>query len=86
LPSWAIDVSLAPAAIVRVLPAAAFVPSIRTEPVPSTSWGFVTDGNLHETEPLFVRGDGLRRLSGMPPRPERFERAGIDVHAVLREA
>ena len=39
-----------------------------------------------ETEPLFVRGDGLRRLSGMPPRPERFERAGIDVHAVLREA
>jgi len=39
-----------------------------------------------ETEPLFVRSDGLRRLSGMPPRPERFERAGIDVHAVLREA
>jgi pilus assembly protein CpaF len=39
-----------------------------------------------ETEPLFVRGDGLRRLSGMPPRPARFERAGIDVHAVLREA
>jgi pilus assembly protein CpaF len=37
-----------------------------------------------ETEAVFVReGDRLRRAQGMPPRVERFERAGIDVRALL---
>jgi pilus assembly protein CpaF len=37
-----------------------------------------------ETEPVFTRRDGgLRRAQGMPPRLERFARAGIDVHALL---
>jgi pilus assembly protein CpaF len=37
-----------------------------------------------ETEAVFVRdGDRLIRATGMPPRPERFERAGVDVHHLL---
>jgi pilus assembly protein CpaF len=37
-----------------------------------------------ETEPVFTReGDRLVRATGMPPRPERFERAGVDVHQLL---
>jgi pilus assembly protein CpaF len=37
-----------------------------------------------ETEALFVRrGDQLQRVQGMPPRVERFARAGIDIHALL---
>jgi pilus assembly protein CpaF len=37
-----------------------------------------------ETEPVFVRrGAGLVRATGMPPRAERFARAGIDVAALL---
>lgn len=37
-----------------------------------------------EVEPLFVRSTGeLRRVGGMPPRIEAFERAGIDVHRIL---
>lgn len=37
-----------------------------------------------EVEPLFVRSAGdLRRVSGMPPRTEAFERAGIDIHRIL---
>jgi pilus assembly protein CpaF len=37
-----------------------------------------------ETETLFVReGEQLARSRGMPPRLERFERAGIDVHDLL---
>ena len=40
-----------------------------------------------ETETLFERrGADLRRLNGLPPRPERFERVGIDVHRLLSEA
>ena len=40
-----------------------------------------------ETETVFVRQqDGLVRLSGMPPRPERYARIGIDVHSLLNEA
>ena len=40
-----------------------------------------------ETEPVFVRRDGgLVRAGGMPTRVELFERAGIDVHRLLREA
>lgn len=38
-----------------------------------------------ETEALFVRrGDRLDRAQGLPPRPERFERAGLDLHGLLR--
>ncbi|MGZ4745341.1 MAG: CpaF family protein [Oryzihumus sp.] len=37
-----------------------------------------------ETESVFVRRDGrLVRAQGMPPRLERFARAGVDVHALL---
>jgi pilus assembly protein CpaF len=37
-----------------------------------------------ETETIFVRDDDrLVRANGMPPRPERFARAGVDVHALL---
>ncbi len=42
------------------------------------------ENDIIETEPLFVRGAGeLRRTSGMPPRPELYERVGIDVHRIL---
>jgi len=44
-----------------------------------------TEGDTIETEPLFLRREGrLERAGGLPPRPERFERAGIDVAALLR--
>jgi len=40
-----------------------------------------------ETEAIYVRGDrGLQRARGMPPRPERYERVGIDIHALLNRA
>jgi pilus assembly protein CpaF len=40
-----------------------------------------------ETESVFVRsGDALVRATGMPPRPERFERVGVDVHHLLNGA
>ncbi len=40
-----------------------------------------------ETETMFTRrGETLVRATGMPPRPERYERHGIDVHALLGEA
>ena len=43
--------------------------------------------DIIETEPLFLRTGGeLRRAGGMPPRPERFERAGVDVHRILNVA
>ncbi|MGN6131816.1 MAG: ATPase, T2SS/T4P/T4SS family [Nocardioidaceae bacterium] len=42
------------------------------------------EGDVIETEPVFVRRDGvLARAQGMPPRVERFARCGIDVHALL---
>jgi pilus assembly protein CpaF len=42
------------------------------------------EGDVIETEPIFVRrGDELLRANGMPPRPERFERAGIDLTRIL---
>ncbi len=42
------------------------------------------EGDVIETEPLFVRQAGvLRRAAGVPPRLERFEQVGIDVHALL---
>jgi pilus assembly protein CpaF len=40
-----------------------------------------------ESEPIFLRGGGeLRRATGMPPRPDLFERVGIDVHRILNGA
>ena len=37
-----------------------------------------------ETEPVFARrGRDLRHTGGMPPRPELYERLGIDVHRIL---
>jgi pilus assembly protein CpaF len=42
------------------------------------------ENDLIETEPMFVRRhERLERLAGMPPRPERFARKGIDLHRLL---
>ncbi|MDH2413954.1 hypothetical protein [Nocardioides sp. CER19] len=42
------------------------------------------EGDVIETAPVFERvGGELRRAGGMPPRPERFRRLGIDVHRIL---
>lgn len=42
------------------------------------------EGEVIETETLFARNGGvLRRTGGMPPRPEAYERAGIDVRQLL---
>ncbi len=42
------------------------------------------EGEVIETEPIFLRrGEELVRAAGMPPRPERFERAGIDLVPIL---
>ena len=39
-----------------------------------------------ETETIFAReGDRLARATGMPPRLERFDRLGLDVHDLLNE-
>lgn len=43
------------------------------------------EADIIEVEALFERrGGDLVRGSGVPARPERFERHGIDVHALLR--
>ncbi|MCW2791025.1 MAG: type secretion system protein [Nocardioides sp.] len=45
------------------------------------------ENDIIETEPIFERSGGdLRRVNGMPPRPELYERVGIDVHRILNEA
>lgn len=45
------------------------------------------EGSTIETAELFGTRDGrLVRSSGAPPRPDRFTRVGIDVHALLAEA
>ena len=42
------------------------------------------EADVIEVEPIFVRtGDELRRTGGVPARVERYERVGIDVHALL---
>jgi pilus assembly protein CpaF len=42
------------------------------------------ENDVIETEPLFVRDrDRLVRTQGMPPHPERYARAGIDVRGLL---
>ena len=44
------------------------------------------ENDIIEAEPIFVRHDReLRRTSGMPPRVDRFLRAGIDVHQLLND-
>lgn len=44
------------------------------------------EGDTIESEAIFVRSGGeLVCAGGMPPRLERFEQAGIDVHALLAE-
>jgi len=48
--------------------------------------GRVENDNI-ETESIFAReGDRLVRGTGMPPRPESYERAGFDINAVLNGA
>jgi pilus assembly protein CpaF len=43
------------------------------------------ENDVIETEPLFVRRGGrLLRTQGMPPRPENFERLGLDLGELLR--
>jgi pilus assembly protein CpaF len=45
------------------------------------------ENDIIETESIFERvGGELRRVSGMPPRPDLFDRAGLDVHRILNEA
>jgi pilus assembly protein CpaF len=45
------------------------------------------EGDVVETADLFVgRGDRLVRAEGWPPHPERFDAAGIDLPALLRQA
>jgi pilus assembly protein CpaF len=44
------------------------------------------ESDVIETAPIFEYAGGeLRRGIGMPPRLDRFERAGIDVHVLLAE-
>ncbi len=45
------------------------------------------ENDIVETEPVFLRqGGDLVHTGGMPTRQESFERAGIDVHRILRSA
>jgi pilus assembly protein CpaF len=42
------------------------------------------ENDVIETETIFVReADRLVRGRGVPPRAERFDRAGLDVHRIL---
>lgn len=42
------------------------------------------EAGIIETAPVFERREGeLRRAGGMPPRTERYERLGIDIHHLL---
>ena len=44
------------------------------------------ENDIIEAEPIFHRERGeLRRAGGMPSRLERYERVGVDVHALLNE-
>jgi pilus assembly protein CpaF len=45
------------------------------------------ESDIVETEPVFVRqGGDLVHTGGMPTRLDSFERAGVDVHRILRGA
>lgn len=42
------------------------------------------ENEIIETEPVFVRDGGeLRRANGMPTRPERYARVGVDLQQIL---
>lgn len=42
------------------------------------------ENDVIETEPIFLRSGGeLRRAAGVPTRPERYDRVGIDLHGLL---
>jgi pilus assembly protein CpaF len=42
------------------------------------------ENDIIETESIFSRAEGdLRRHSGIPPRAERYDRIGVDVHRIL---
>jgi pilus assembly protein CpaF len=42
------------------------------------------ENDIIETESIFERGGAeLRRTHGMPPRPDLYDRVGIDVHRIL---
>ena len=44
------------------------------------------ENDIIETESIFVRSsDRLMRAAGMPSRLDSYERAGVDVHDLLRE-
>lgn len=44
------------------------------------------EGDAVEVADLFVQREGaLRRADGFPPHPERFERAGFDLAALLAQ-
>jgi pilus assembly protein CpaF len=44
------------------------------------------EGDTIETEALFVRRAGeLVRAGGMPPRPDRYQRVGVDIVGLLSE-
>lgn len=45
------------------------------------------EADIIETEPIFTRVNGeLRRMSGVPTRPERFAQVGLDIHRILNGA
>jgi pilus assembly protein CpaF len=45
------------------------------------------ENDIIETSTIFERvGNELRRGVGMPPRPERYARAGLDLHQLLGQA
>ncbi|HET6667333.1 MAG TPA: ATPase, T2SS/T4P/T4SS family, partial [Intrasporangium sp.] len=45
------------------------------------------ENDVIETETIFNRSEtGLDFCGGLPPRPERYHRLGIDVHALLSES
>ena len=45
------------------------------------------ENDIVETEPVFLRqGGDLVHTGGMPSRLDTFERAGVDVHRLLRGA
>jgi pilus assembly protein CpaF len=46
--------------------------------------GRVEQDVVETTDVFTTRGGRLVRADGYPPHPERFERAGIDVAALLR--
>ena len=45
------------------------------------------ENDIIEAEPIFMRtGGDLKRHSGIPPRTDRYDRIGVDVHRILNES